>query len=488
MLDLLIAISRWVFLSIIICFLALGAHYIFGERGLTQADTKSASLRQRILIVLMHSLAFSILLMQNGQFQTTALVTGVGGLAFLLLAMALCERVYKNSDPLMWNAMFFLLDIGFIMLQRFAPVLPQRQLVAQKQLAISAIGFGVMLIVPLALKIIPRFEKLKWLYLALGLALLVSPFILGERINGAFGWATLAGVTFQASEIVKLLFVFYLASALYNEPKRKDLAIVCVAGMAFVLLLAAQRDLGGALIYFMTFAIMLYTATNKPVLFIAGGAAVGGLTVLGYNLLTRLDTLSAAWSKPWSSLANQISIFFRHVTIRVSVWQNPWADVSDTGYQLTQSLFAITTYGLTGIGLTRGGSHIIPVVERDFIFAAICEEFGVLFALLLIGVLILLFYRGVHIALRCQSPLYAFLSVGLTAILAFQTFIIIGGDIKLIPMTGVTLPFVSYGGTSVFVCIVMVGVLQWLYNMVPVKEKERRRARPRPAKEATSVD
>jgi len=450
--DLLIVLCRWIFISIGLCFLLMGGHYILGERGFTRAEAGGASARQRILIVLMHVLAFAILLVQDGKLDVQAAVIGGLSLLFLLFAMFACGRIYRDSDPLMWNAMFFLLDIGFIILTRLEPVK------AERQLLIAALGFAAMLVVPLALKIVPRFEKLKWLYLVAGILLLASVFLMDTKVFGAQNWMTIFGMTFQPSELVKLLFVFYLASALYEKPTGGWLLFICGTGAVFVLVLVLQRDLGGALIFFMTFMIMLYTTTGSVL-----------LCTLGLGL---------------ASVAAFVShMLFAHVQTRVSVWQNPWADIAEKGYQMTQSLFAITTRGLMGSGLSRGGAGAIPVVTRDFIFSAICEEFGVLFALTMIGVLILMFYRGVHIALRCQSQLYALLSVGLTSILALQTFIIIAGDINMIPMTGVTLPFVSYGGSSVFVCVVMMGVLQWLYMMIPVKEKERRK-RPAQKKQA----
>ena len=442
--DLLIVICRWIFMAIIACFLLLGGHYILSERGITRAGAKGSAARQRILIVLMHVLGFAILLLRDGAFDVQSAVIGGLSLLFLLFAMFASGKIYRDSDPLLWNAMLFLLDMGFIILTRLKPA------DAQRQLLIAFLGFVVMLVVPLALKIVPRFEKLKWVYLVVGLLMLAAVFVSNTTLFGSQNWLSLGVLTFQPSELVKLLFVFYLASVMHEPPKGGRLMFVCGTGAAFVLVLVLQKDLGGALIFFMTFMIMLYTSTGKAKLV---GLGVGLAAVAAY-------------------VSHMV---FDHVQTRVSVWQDPWADISNKGFQITQSLFAITTRGLLGSGLSRGGASAIPVVERDFIFSAICEEFGVLFALMLIGVLILLFYRGVHIALRCQRPLYALLSVGLTSILAFQTFIIIGGDINLIPMTGVTLPFVSYGGTSVFICVLMVGVLQWLYTMIPVQDKARRK-------------
>jgi len=154
---------------------------------------------------------------------------------------------------------------------------------------------------------------------------------------------------------------------------------------------------------------------------------------------------------------------FGHVRIRIAIWQDPWADVHGIGHQVVQSLFAISTWGLLGSGLTLGMPNRIPVVARDMMFAAICEELGSLFGIGIIGVYIMIFYRGAHIALRCKRKYYSLLAVGFTSMMAFQTFLILGGTINLIPLTGVTLPFVSYGGSSVLVSSLMIGIIQWIF-------------------------
>jgi cell division protein FtsW (lipid II flippase) len=152
----------------------------------------------------------------------------------------------------------------------------------------------------------------------------------------------------------------------------------------------------------------------------------------------------------------------------VSAWLNPWADPHDQGHQILQSLFAIGTWGLFGSGLTRGIPETVPVATSDFIFSAICEEFGGLFGLCMIGVFFMIFYRGVNIALRSESPYLSLLAIGFTSLFVFQTFLILGGVIKFIPLTGVTLPFVSAGGSSVVVSIIMVGILQKIGSAKPV--------------------
>jgi len=151
---------------------------------------------------------------------------------------------------------------------------------------------------------------------------------------------------------------------------------------------------------------------------------------------------------------------FGHVQVRVLAWRDPWSEPLNRGHQIIQSLFAIGTWGMLGSGLTRGIPNAVPVVNSDFIFSAISEEFGGLFALCFIGIFMMIFYRGVNIALRSTTPYFSLLASGLTSMLAFQTFLILGGVTKLVPLTGVTLPFVSAGGSSVIVSIIMIGILQ----------------------------
>jgi cell division protein FtsW (lipid II flippase) len=196
--------------------------------------------------------------------------------------------------------------------------------------------------------------------------------------------------------------------------------------------------LGSALIFAMTFLVVVYIATSNGFLLAIGLALAALASYLGY-------------------------LVFPHVQTRVDVWLDPWSDIEQGGYQIAQSLFAIGSYGLLGSGFTRGYATYIPVVERDFIFSAICEEFGVLFGIGLILVFVMIFLEGVRASLYSRSRYLTLLSAGLTSLLAFQTFLIIGGDIKFVPLTGVTLPFVSYGGTSIAISFVIIAIIQWIY-------------------------
>jgi cell division protein FtsW (lipid II flippase) len=197
----------------------------------------------------------------------------------------------------------------------------------------------------------------------------------------------------------------------------------------------------------MTFMVMLYIATGNPFLFAGGFAVASVASVAAFRL-------------------------FSHVRVRVAAWSDPFADISGIGFQIAQSWFAIGSWGIAGSGLTLGIPTAIPVVESDFIFAAICEEFGGIFAVGLIGIMLVIFYRGMHIALRSERRYYALLAAGFSSILAFQSFLILGGVTKLIPLTGVTLPFISAGGSSVVVCLLMIGILQWIYSYYRYNEDE----------------
>ena len=295
-----------------------------------------------------------------------------------------------------------------------------------------------MFLVPLFLKLIPKFEKLEPLYLITGLGLLSLPFFIGVQEYGALRSVRIGPANFQPSEIVKFLFVFYLASAFRKNKGIIHVVKLGIVSAVYIGMLVLQTDLGSALIFFMTFMVVMYVSTGSELLFFSGMGAMSLASMLGYNL-------------------------FGHVRVRVAIWQDPWADVHGTGHQIVQSLFAIGTWGLLGSGLTLGMPRSIPVVARDMMFAAICEELGSLFGIGLIGVYIMIFYRGAHIALRCRRKYYSLLAVGFTAMMAFQTFLILGGTINLIPLTGVTMPFVSYGGSSVLVSSLMIGIVQWIF-------------------------
>lgn len=433
MFDLLIMLSRYLFIFYIGFFLWQGIVYIAYEQGGFLGSPYHAVSIQRRLIILMHITAFLILAFNrdSGIYDWKTVVFGAAGCVFLLASIYFLDRFYYEGCPLIWTGTLFLMDLSLIMLQRIDPSL------AYKQLMWMVIGLVGMLMLPFFFRLIPRFEVFEWAYIIFCFGLLLCTKIFGVERHGSTNWLKISGITFQPSELVKFLFIFYLASVFRKRIEWKEFIITGVLSAGVVMLLVLQKDLGSALIFFMTYMVMLYIATANEFLFLLGMGAACGAATLAYKI-------------------------FSHVRVRVAAWQNPWADIDKGGYQIVNSLFAITTWGLFGSGLTKGMPKSIPVVESDFIFAAICEEFGGLFGAGVICIFIMLLYRGVRIALDSKRRYYSILAIGVTTMLCFQAFIIIGGVIKLIPLTGVTLPFVSYGGTSVLVSLMMIGLLQWV--------------------------
>lgn len=438
MYELVVLLSRYVFIFFIATFLWQCCVYILNERGYEIGNFELAVPKQRVIISFMHMLAFIILSYVNGEgtFKLDTIIFSIFSLLFLVSLWISTRFIYKYGDALTWNAVTFLMDIGLIVLYRLNPSL------ALKQLMWLVLALIITLILPLVLKIISKFEYLEYVYLIFGWILFIATFLLADEKNGATNWIIISkefGIGFQPSEIVKFLFIFYLACVFRKRTSIKKFIFCGAMSAGYVVALIFQKDLGGALIFFMTYMIMMYISTSKESLFFAGIGAASVASLLIYRL-------------------------FPHIRVRVQAWKNPWKDASGGGYQIIQSIFAIGSGGILGTGLTRGYPKSIPIVESDFIFAAICEEFGGIFAICLIGIFMLIFYRGVHIALRCHRRFYILLAAGITNMLALQTFLILGGVTKLIPLTGVTLPFISYGGTSILVSVIMVGFLQWIFS------------------------
>ncbi len=445
MFDLFVKFSSYFFILYIVLFLYTGLLYSLDEAGLTKKRHRSNAIMGRSLITLMHITAFLILSYKKETISYDFNVLAIGGLslAFIWVSYFLVNKVYKKSCPIIWNCVFFLLDVGLIMLQRLDRIL------AFKQLVWIMLGFFIILWIPAILKLIPRFEIFQNLYILLSFGLIFSTLFLGKTEYGSTNWIYIGSFGFQPSEIVKFLFIFYLASVFRKRVELKELITTGVSSAGIVILLVFQKDLGSALIFFLTYMTLLYIATSNAVLFFMGMGAASFASVFAYKI-------------------------FAHVRVRVSAWKNPWADIDHGGYQIVQSLFAIGTGGFLGSGLTKGMPHSIPVVSKDFIFAAICEEFGGIFGICIICIFLLLFARAMSIAFNIERRYYSLLAAGFTSMMAFQTFLIIGGDIKLIPLTGVTLPFVSYGGSSVVVSIITIGFLQWLssWNAAEKEEEE----------------
>jgi cell division protein FtsW (lipid II flippase) len=282
------------------------------------------------------------------------------------------------------------------------------------------------------------------------IVLFVLTQLIGTRINGAKNWIILGNLSFQPSEFIKIIFVFFMASFVSNPealrlkiadkitPPKWTLMVMVFVVLGFFVL---QREFGTALLIFMVYLSVVYVF-EKAIIFVSINAILAGVFAL---------------------LAVQI---MPHLKVRMDSWLNPFADIAGKGYQITQSLFAIGSGSFFGSGLGLGYPHFIPNVRTDFIFSAICEEMGIFAGIAIIILFMLLVYRGIKICLLLRDPFTKALAFGLTTTIGFQTFLIIGGVTRVVPLTGITLPFISYGGSSLVSSFLLLGLLQALSGSI----------------------
>lgn len=300
-----------------------------------------------------------------------------------------------------------------------------------QQAVYYGVGIGVMLFCILLVRYIHRWKFIIILIMGGAAILLALPLAIGTEQNGATNWINIAGTSLQPSEIVKIALLLILS---YYLSERRFLPWFLFAVFSLGILML-QRDLGTALIYYATTLFLFYSSTGNLPLTGLGILGGGGAAYLGY-------------------------VMFAHVKKRVAIWRNPWIYYETSGYQIVQMLMAIASGGLFGVGLGLGAPRVIPVYFTDCIFAVICEQFGILFGILVLVMYVILILRGTSIATSARSSFHSLLAMGCTVMLGVQTFVIIGGVLKLIPLTGVTMPFVSYGGTSMVSCMGIIGLLQ----------------------------
>ena len=366
-------------------------------------------------------------------------------IAFLIAHLAI-RKLAPGADPALLPLPFALSGIGIAFVTRLAPELAMRQ--------VMWLFFGVvcMLLVLIFLKNLDRIANYKYTLMIVGFLLLLSPLlpVVGQEIYGSRIWLNIAGISFQPGEIAKILIVLFLAGYLaqnremlsifthrigpFKIPDLATLVPLLVMWVISLLIVIFEKDLGSALVVFFVFITMLYVATGKKTYLIIGFVliAIGGVAAF---------------------------LLFDHVQIRVDTWLDPFKDATGDGYQLVQAIFSIADGGLFGVGIGNGMSDQIPIVESDFIFAAIAEETGLLGAAGLLLLYLCFAIRGLVTAARAKSDVSSFIAVGLTASIILQAFIIVGGVTRLIPLTGLTLPFVSQGGSSLLASFIAIGFL-----------------------------
>lgn len=400
---------------------------------------RSIMRRQNILMFMIHFVAFLVMYLQT---EEKKMIGFYGMQVVLFLAIILLYTlIYPRVSRLVVNNMCMLLAIGFIMITRLSYSL------AVKQFIIAAGAVAVSLIVPVIIRKVKVLSEWRKFYAVAGVVMLGVVIVLGQVSGGALLGITVAGFNIQPSELVKIIFVFFVAASLKTDTSFKNVVITTVIAAMHVLILVISKDLGAALIIFAVYLVMLYVATRQPLYVLAGVSAGAAASVVAYHL-------------------------FNHVRVRVIVWKDPFAVYDRGGQQVAQSLMAIGTGSWFGMGLFQGAADKIPVAESDFIFSAIAEEMGLIFALCLILICVSVYIMFLNIAMQLRDSFYKLVALGLGTCYIFQVFLTIGGVTKFIPSTGVTLPLVSYGGSSVLSTVIMFAIIQGLYVLREDEEED----------------
>ncbi|MCP4087759.1 MAG: FtsW/RodA/SpoVE family cell cycle protein [Actinomycetia bacterium] len=381
-------------------------------------------------------------------------------LGLLLAAHVVTRRLAREGDGLLLPIAGLLNGIGYVFIARLNTDL------AALQATWTLVGITAY---AATLMFVPRIRPLegyRYTFAAIGMGLLLVPLIpgLGREINGARIWASIGPVNFQPGEFAKIVLALFLAAYLVETrellamqtfrvgplvlPDPRHFGPLALAWGTSLVVMVAEKDLGSSLLFFTLFLVLVWVATERAAYLVAGGSMFAVGAVL-------------AWSR------------FTHVQSRVDIWLDPWVDPKGAGFQPVEAAFALADGGLTGSGPGLGSPGKIPAAETDFIFAVIGEELGLFGATAILIAFLLMVGSGLRIAVRSEDPFSKLLATGLTTLLGFQAFIIVAGVIRVLPLTGVTLPFVSYGGSSLVANYVLLALL------VRISDDSSRRARQR---------
>lgn len=426
-------ISKY-FITIFILLYTLECFLVFKYKN--EKARKGIYTRQVVLIVLIHFSCFVSLCLKSGNIDY--LLFYILFQFVVLSIIIIIPMVYRRINRLLINNSAMLISVGLIMLVR----LDMQE--AFKQMVIMIISFVIAGFIPFLMKKYKELPNYPFTYAVTGIVMLMLVYTLGSVFNGSKLSLNILGLSFMPSEFVKILFVFFLAGMLYQNVNIKTLMITTGLAAAHVLILALSTDLGAALILFVVYVIMVFIATRNYWYLLLGTSVGAGVSVLAYHL-------------------------FRHVKVRVAAFIDPFSVIDNEGYQITQSLFAISSGNWFGLGLFEGTPETIPYVETDFIFSAISQELGIVFSICVILICISCFIMFINISLKFTNNFYRLIAVGLAVSYIFQVFLTIGGGTKFIPLTGVTLPLISYGGSSVLATTIVFFIIEGLYVIKPKK-------------------
>jgi peptidoglycan glycosyltransferase len=372
-------------------------------------------------------------------------------IALPLVAHLAVRRLAPEADPLLLPIAALLNGIGYVFIVRLA-LKPSERDLAGLQANWTLLGIGAFIGTLYLVRRTRDLDRYRYTFALVGVGLLMMPLlpVVGRAYNGSRIWAKVGPVSLQPGEFAKVALVVFFASYLVEKrellrmatfeigplslPEPKHAGPVLAAWAVSLVVLIYQKDLGTSLLFFAVFVTMVWIATERNAYLVFGGLLFLAGAFISYRQ-------------------------FGHVRVRVQNWLDPWRDFAGKGYQTIQGQFALAAGGITGAGPGLGRPELIPEVRTDFIFAAIGEELGLLGATALVVSYLLMVGSGLRIALAASVPFEKLLAAGLAAMLGIQAFIIIGGVLRVLPLTGITLPFVSYGGSSLLTNYILLALL-----------------------------
>lgn len=427
-----------------------------------RAVSRPVELRLLLPLLLLVPLGFAVThIARTGTLDPGPLSLAIGYVGLVVAAHLVLRLTGNRGDQMLLPVVATIGGVGIVMLNRLPQGLKGTDLfgvrlgMATTQLLWFGVGIGAMLLIAARFRDDGVLRHYKYTWALAGTLLLLVTFLFGQEVNGARLWIDLGPISFQPGEAIKVVLVIFIAGYLAEKravlsdgiarigpvripplPYLLPMLAIFVLVMGIVII---SRDLGTALLFLGIFLTMLFVATGRRSYVLVGIL----LFIVG------------------SFVAYQV---FGHVRVRVDNWIDPFVDPSGTGYQTVQALYAFGRGGLFGEGLGQGlplisGRLPIPEIPTDFIFAAIAEELGLIGAFALLALVMVLVFRGLRTAMLARDDFSSMLAVGLSVSLGLQTLIIAAGNVKLVPLTGITFPFVSYGGSSLLACFVVIGLL-----------------------------
>ena len=383
-------------------------------------------------VVIFQALSMLLIAIQPEGFSLQALILAAAIPLSTILVTNLMGRIWPIDRAILIFVML-LCSIGVITLSDIA----KAEVTPRTQAIYACVGVVAMFIGAALIRSLSGWKRASRFFMVICALALLSPWApapIGGWYQGARNWIHLGPISGQPSEFMKPVLIVILAAGFANHPRfAKCFPSIMFAALCCGILLT-ERDLGALLLYFLTTVAMYYAATSNGLLSLAGLGMGAGAAVVAYHAMP-------------------------YVQDRVAIWQNPWSDAQDVGYQLVQALIAIGSGGLFGMGVGLGMPRNVPLYHSDFIFSSIAEEFGLIFSIGLMAVYVLIIMRGLIVAMNARTSFHSLVAFGIVMIMGMQALLIIGGNTKLIPLTGVTLPLVSYGGSSLVSTFFSMGIL-----------------------------